>query len=483
MAETVPKTPFSFPSSTPASPESRPTPILDRLSQGPIGILGYGVEGESTLKWLLARGYRDITVFDRREPQALPSGVRYGGTGERAPSEISGEDVKLGPNPFEGLKTVFRSAGIRFDKPELAEFVQAGGKLTSQIETVFEVTPRERIIGVTGTLGKGTACSLLESMLDKAGIPVVLAGNIGYPALEAAENLSPGAYLLLELSSFQLSSLQQSPAYAAVLRVTSEHLDWHRDQREYWDHKSRIAVHQSPSDFLVYCSDEPGSRYIASKSQARKRSYGRDGGILFKGDSLEFVREGKTLTLPELKLKGAFNLENVAAAAALALALGVKIETVFAAATQFAGLEHRLEWVCQRDGIDFFNDSYATRPEATQGAIYALKDKPLGLILGGSEKHADFTDLAHSCAEAPHLKVIALIGATAQRLDENLAAADPEGRVFRAICPDLPSAMALLREHVPSGNHLLSPACASFGLFENYKARGKAFKTLALALS
>jgi UDP-N-acetylmuramoylalanine--D-glutamate ligase len=405
-----------------------------------------------------------------------------------------------------------------------------GGILTSQVGLAFSLAGRDRIIGVTGTLGKGTCCSLLEAMLREAGIPAVLGGNIGVPALDLAANLEAGALLILELSSFQLSALPVSPRIAVVLRTTSEHLDWHASQREYWDHKGNLAARQGPGDLLVHCADAPGSVHIAALSGARKVSYGAGprgpvpsaigagpGGpvasapgaapagpgpdIRIGGDRLEWVTGGFTsasafsLSLSETRLKGAFNLENLAAAAAVALELGASPDQVKTAAAAFGGLEHRLEFVREHAGISYWNDSYATRPEAALGAVAALSDRPLGRVLGGSEKHADFRELAAAVAGASHVKAIALIGQTGDRLREELlqagvgrpgsaCSAGLEGmrRFPRLEEASLDEALRFLAAASGVGHIALSPACASFGMFENYKERGKAFKRLVRAL-
>lgn len=443
----------------------------------PIGILGYGVEGASTCRYLLARGFTDITVFDRKEPQGLDPRAHYAGAGDGSPDGYLGG---LG-----SMRTVFRSAGVRPDLPALAAFLAGGGTLTSQTGLAFALAGRDRIIGVTGTVGKGTCCSLLDAMLREAGIPASLGGNIGVPALELAASLAPGEKLILELSSFQLSTLAQSPGLAAVLRTTTEHLDWHTDRDEYWLHKARLVSFQSPSDALAYCADAAGSAWIAAHSPARKLPFGAAADIRIDGDAVTWTKRGFRIPLSATRLKGAFNLENIAAAGALALEAGAEPRHVVAAAFAFAGLEHRLEFVRERDGLAFYNDSYATRPEAAIGALRALADRPLGIILGGSEKHADFSELAAAVAAAPHIRAVALIGQTAGRLEESLRRAGlprPDGSPAIAVLPGLEEAMAFCMERVPRGYLLLSPACASFGLFENYKERGKAFKKLAAGL-
>jgi UDP-N-acetylmuramoylalanine--D-glutamate ligase len=469
----------------------------------PIGVLGFGVEGKSTCAYLLARGFKDITVFDRKAPEGLDPRLKYA-------AQAAGETYLAG---ISGMRTLFRSAGIRPDLPEIEALLGRGGTLTSQIGLAFSLAGRDRIIGVTGTLGKGTACSLLHAMLAQAGIKAKLGGNIGVPALDLAASLEKDEFLILELSSFQLSALPASPAVAVALRTTSEHLDWHVDNDEYWRHKANIAAHQGAKDLLVYCADAPGSAWIATQSRARKIAFGspaRDGNPAPEvriepgpgGGAVAWVTRGLTIPLSATRLKGAFNLENVAAAGTVALELGASAEAVRAAAAAFAGLEHRLEFVRETRGIAFYNDSYATRPEASMGAVAALSDKPLGLVLGGSEKHADFRDLAVKIASSPHVRALALIGETRERIHAELLRAcgdnsgggsgDAQSATTRAqtaalpfdirLCRSLEEAMEFLLAAIPGGYIALSPACASFGLFENYKERGKAFKRMVQAL-
>jgi UDP-N-acetylmuramoylalanine--D-glutamate ligase len=250
-------------------------------------------------------------------------------------------------------------------------------------------------------------------------------------------------------------------------------------------HKSRLVSSQSASDAVAFCADAEGSAWIASRSAARKLPFGADAGIRIDGESIAWTRRGFRIPLSATRLTGAFNLENIAAAGALALEAGAEPRHVIAGAMAFAGLEHRLEFVRERNGLSFYNDSYATRPEASIGAIKALSGRPLGLILGGSEKHADFSDLAAAVAAAPHVEAVALIGQTAGRLEESLRLAGiprPGGSPALKACAGLEDAVAFLMERVARGALLLSPACASFGLFENYKERGKAFKKLVAGL-
>ena len=461
-----------------------------RIVSRPVAVLGYGVEGRSTLRHLLRHGARDVIVLDKSAPaDPLPEGVKS----------------RFGPDYLKGLDDVdvaFRAPGVRPLVPEIESFVARGGALTSQVEAALALIGRDRVIGVTGTLGKGTCCSLLSAMLDAANIPHRLAGNIGLPPLDALDefaDLPPNALLLLELSSFQLSTLRESPRGAVVVRTTIEHLDWHADRAEYWDHKANLVRHQQPGDFCVYYADAEGSAWIGTLGAGKKIAVGSSGVVRISRDALEAPGSGLRLRLAETRLTGAFNLENLAAAAAAALELGVSAEDITAAARAFAPLEHRLEFVREissdRGRVKYYNDSYATRPEAALAAARALSDAcgdtggdacdGFGIILGGSEKFADFGELAAGLAALPRLRAVALIGHTAERLEgalrEAKALGDGIDRAWRR-CATLEDAVTFLRDRIPAGSILLSPACASFGLFKDYKERGKAFKKIVAGL-
>jgi UDP-N-acetylmuramoylalanine--D-glutamate ligase len=439
----------------------------------PIGVLGYGIEGASTVQYLLANGYKDITVFDRKAPTHLDPRVRY---------FEDGADNYLAGIP--SMRTLFRSAGVRPDLAEIQEFLRRGGTLTSQTGLAFALAGRDRIIGVTGTLGKGTCCSILQAMLSEAKIPASLGGNIGVPALELAASLPIGEKLILELSSFQLSTLSMSPSAAAILKTTSEHLDWHLSQQEYWQHKANLVASQNVNDIVTYHADSMGSAWIAAQSPGRKLPYGQSTEIKITDQAITWNKWAFSLNLADTRLTGKFNLENLAAAGTLALELGAQPKHLLAAAAAFSGLEHRLEFIRELKGISFYNDSYATRPDAVIGAIAAFSSIPTGLILGGSDKLADFSELAQAIAAAPHIHAIALIGQTAERLESEIKSTGLPKLGVPALlrAESLEKAVEFLRSKVEKGAILLSPACASFGMFENYKERGKAFKRLVAGL-
>lgn len=431
----------------------------------PVGILGFGIEGKSTLRYLVRKGIREIVVMDKN-PVELPE----------LPADVH---VKIfsGEKYMDGLKnavTVVRSAGVYPLQKEIFHFQMNGGALTSQIEIFLKETKSRSVVGVTGTLGKGSTVSMIRHALNACGIPSEIGGNFGVPALDLLENETPDRISILELSSFQLMTLPVSPHVAVVLRVSTEHLDWHKSVEEYRDAKANLVRWQKRGDFCVYIRDAEPSAAIARESGAQKLCYAsRDADAVFSSDSLKI--DGCTLKLADCKKIGSFQLENMAAALLAVKALGADVPTALQSLKNYESLKFRMEFKGEKKGIVFYNDSYATRPDATMAAVKSM-NRPFALILGGSEKNADFSELARTLAGIQNLKRIALIGATAERMQDALR--QVETSVPMKIFSGLDEAFADACSVGNGGAVLLSPACASFGLFKNYKARGEAFDKL-----
>lgn len=431
----------------------------------PVGILGFGVEGQSSLQYLLSMGIKDIVIMDKNP---IDSNLLGG-----AASAL----IFTGDNYLDGLKecvTVIRSAGVYPMMPELLTFQMNGGLLTSQVEIYFQETKVKKIIGVTGTLGKGSCVSMIAHVLKAVGMPSEIGGNFGVPALDLLKTDSPDRVAILELSSFQLMTLAHSPEIAVVLNVTSEHLDWHRSVEEYRDAKANIVRYQKASDCCIYFNDSVHATEVAKQSKALALSFGHgnfDASII--GETLHV--SDATLALSECGIRGAYQLENMAAAALACKALGVFGDESLQALKTYEPLRFRMEFKGEVKGIEFFNDSYATRPDATIAAAKSMK-RPFSLVLGGSEKDADFKELAASLATLPLLKKVGLIGDTALRLKQELHEANVS--VLVTIFPSLKDAFTEAVKIGAGGALLFSPACASFGLFKNYKARGEAFDAL-----
>lgn len=432
---------------------------------GPVGILGFGIEGKSTLDYLVRNGEKEIVVMDKN-PVTLPA----------LPSDVN---VKIftGEKYLDGLKdsvTVVRSAGVYPLSNELFRFQMNGGSLTSQIEIFLNETKSKSVVGVTGTLGKGSTVSMIRHALNACKIPCIIGGNFGVPALDLLKDDSPERISILELSSFQLMTLPVSPHVGVVLRVSTEHLDWHKSVEEYRDAKANLVRWQKRGDFCVYIRDAEPSAAIARESGAQKLCYGsRDADAVFSSDSLKI--DGCTLKLADCKKIGSFQLENMAAALLAVKALGADVPTALQSLKNYESLKFRMEFKGEKKGIVFYNDSYATRPDATMAAVKSM-NRPFALILGGSEKNADFSELARTLAGIKNLKRIALIGATAERMQDALR--QVETSMPMKIFSGLDEAFADACSVGNGGAVLLSPACASFGLFKNYKARGEAFDKL-----
>lgn len=444
----------------------------------PVGVLGIGVEGRATIDFLLKHGLRDITALDRSEISGLPTGVHH----------------IFGPGYDQDLdryKTIFRSPGIRPDHPSLVFARSAGSRVTSAVSLFLERCEAP-VIGITGTLGKGTASALTAELLTASGFTVHLGGNIGKSPLDFLDDVRPDHRVVLEISSFQAMDVTASPRVGVVLKTTSEHLDWHLDLSEYRNAKSKLFEKQQAQDTLIYNADSEGARQVSQGGGAKRLGFSLEApvpeGIYFDGDRLMLSENSRrsplNLSISKLRLPGKFNLENIAAAALAAMAAGASPDAVGTAAEAFDGLPHRLQYVTKSKNVRFFNDSYATRPDATLGAIAAFENTPLAIILGGSEKFADFGELAERLRRHPSVIYAALIGQTAKRLNDALLGAGGCGFPVHIHEGLEDATRAALKALAPNGGVLLlSPACASFGLFPNYKVRGERFVELVHSLT
>jgi UDP-N-acetylmuramoylalanine--D-glutamate ligase len=444
----------------------------------PVAVLGAGVEGRATIGYLIRRGVTRITALDRQVVEGLPDGI----------TTVFGEGYDQGLDRFA---TVFRSPGIRPDRPEVLRAAAAGARVTSAVSHFLERCPAARVVGVTGTVGKGTTASLTASLLESAGYQTHLGGNIGLSPLEFLDEVQPSHAVVLEISSFQAMDISCSPPIAVILKTTSEHLDWHRDVDEYRGSKAMLVSRQRAGDRVVVNADSPGALEIAQHSPAARLAFSLEGevehGLELDDDGFLLRLEGGEQRLPldirRVRLPGRFNLENVAASLLAAVVAGAAPEAICNAAERFAGLPHRLELIAEAGGLRFVNDSYATRPEATIAAITAFGDEQLALILGGSEKHADFGPLADRLASNTRIAHIGLIGETALRLGRIIEERRTTGPAAVSFA-DLERAVAASAAALPAGGVvLLSPACASFGMFSNYKVRGERFRAIAKALA
>ncbi len=441
-------------------------------------VLGAGIEGLSSARYLKNKGAL-VTVFDQK-------------TKEEISPEIIEKFKELGVQTnfkqtclqdLSGFEVIVRTPSIRPDLPEVKKAVDNGAQLTSNTKIFFENSPCP-IIGVTGTKGKGTTSTLISEILNRSGKKAFLGGNIGRAPLDFIDELTSSDLAVLELSSFQLFDLDKSPHVAVVLMVTSEHLDWHKDQVEYKEAKFNIMKHQGNFDFAVVNVDYPVSQEFLGLGEGTKIQVStkkeQQNGIFVANDAV-FRRVGaaaeRVISLSEIGLIGSHNVENVAAAVGAATALKIPVEFITAAIKEFKGLEHRLELVKEVEGVKYYNDSFSTTPETAIAAIRSFS-QPEVVVLGGSEKGSDYSELGKEIVNRENIKAVILIGLMASKIREAIEKAGGFKGEFIEGSKDMQQIVHQAKTIAKAGDVvLLSPACASFDMFKNYKERGIQFKS------
>jgi UDP-N-acetylmuramoylalanine--D-glutamate ligase len=345
-------------------------------------------------------------------------------------------------------------------------------KITSQVSEFLKAAPTKNIIGVTGTKGKGTTSTLVAKMLAAAGYDVQLGGNIGISPLTFLNKLSVDSWVVLELSSFQLIDIQQSPHISVCLMVVPEHQDWHKSVEEYYEAKSNIFAHQTPEDIAIYFADSDKSRQLASKSPGQKIPYYAEPGAHVDGDKI--VIDGKVICqTSELRLLGKHNWQNVCAAITAVWQATQDVAALRSVLTSFTGLPHHIELVRDFNGVQYYDDSFGTTPETAIVAVEAF-EQPEIVIVGGHGKGIPFDNLARVIASRPNVKHVITIGTSGLEIKEELEKAGYHNVVDGA--PTIDEIVRQAQELAEPGSVvLLSPACASFDMFKNYKDRGERF--------
>jgi UDP-N-acetylmuramoylalanine--D-glutamate ligase len=346
-----------------------------------------------------------------------------------------------------------------------------------------------RIVAITGSNGKTTTTTLTGEILAASGLPVAVGGNIGTPAISLVDQTTPKSFVVLEVSSFQLETIQTfRPFISAILNITPDHLDRHRTFEAYVDAKARIFENQNTTDFCVLNADDAAANVLTKRAKcpvlhfSRRRevtagAFVRNGKILFRDNQTEReILPVEILPVAEITLQGAHNLENVLAAVCIASLAGCPAETIRLAVRNFKAVEHRLEFVAEIGGVRYFNDSKATNVDAT---IKALESFPanIHLILGGKDKGSDYSVLNGLLRE--RVKQVYTIGTAAEKIGRQIREAARivpaetlENAVHRASATAQPGDIVLL-----------APACASFDQFQSYEHRGRVFKEAVRALA
>lgn len=442
-------------------------------------VLGLGVSNRPLVRLLLRYGIH-VTCCDKISRAQLDP--------ELLELEAQGANLQLGEQYLQDLAAdvVFRTPGLHPDTLQIQALRASGAVITSEMEAFFSVCPAP-IIAVTGSDGKTTTSTLIAELLKQQGFRVWLGGNIGTPLLDRADEMEPEDQVVLELSSFQLMYFPYSPQRAVITNLAPNHLDIHRDMEEYVAAKENIYLHQKAGELLILNHDNPITRSFSAKAKARVLGFSRqaeperglflrDGVIWRKGERIEKVLDRSDILLP-----GMHNVENYMAAI-LAVEDLVHPDAIQAVARRFAGVEHRIELVRQKDGVRYYNDSIASSPSRTIAGLRSF-DQKLILIAGGYDKHVPFDPLGPEIVE--RVKLLILTGATAPKIEAAVLSApnyrpgSPE--IIRE--DDFYQAIHLAARRAEPGDAvLLSPAGPAFDRFKNFMVRGQEFKKTVMEL-
>jgi UDP-N-acetylmuramoylalanine--D-glutamate ligase len=413
-----------------------------------------------------------VTATDTRTENAIGEAL--------LPLRAAGVHLELGDHrekTFLEQDLVIPSPGVPADAPLLQAARAKGITIWSEIELADRFL-NGRLIGITGSNGKTTTTSLIEHILKTAGVPTILAGNIGMPLIARVEQTSDETITVVELSSFQLELIYKfRPNISVFLNLTPDHLDRHHTLEAYGAAKARIFENQAEADSAVLNADDPATKnYAPARPQvfwfSRKQRVAQ--GAFVEEDKIVFRHDGEehaVLKLQDIPLAGAHNVENVLAAVAAARLAGADASSIAKGVRTFSGVEHRLEFVTEVGGVRFYNDSKATNVDAALKALDAFPGRVL-VVLGGKDKGGDYTPLQKPLREKAILAL--LIGASADKIEQQIGgsvAIERAGTIERAV--DIASHAAR-----PGDVVLLAPACASFDQFENYEHRGRVFKDL-----
>jgi UDP-N-acetylmuramoylalanine--D-glutamate ligase len=432
-------------------------------------VVGAARSGVAVANYLVRQGER-VIVTDRRPRAELESAMSR--LPESAELRLGGYDDSV----LAGVDTVYASPGVPWDAELLNQARAKGIPVSSEIDLFLKLCPGT-VVGVTGTNGKTTTTALTGEVLSAGERPVMVGGNIGTAAISFVGKATAQTWIVLEVSSFQLETIKTfRPRVAVILNITPDHLDRHHTFEAYRDAKARIFENQRADDFTVLNADDPTCKQLGSRVHSELYWFSRKSrvtrGAFVHGNEIVWRdHEEQRVVMPvsEIPLKGAHNLENVLAAVATGILAGVKDDAIRAAVRAFKAVEHRLEYVATIGGVEYYNDSKATNVDAVEKALRSLPGRSV-LIAGGRDKGLDFAALKEVVAEK--VKLAVLIGQAQNKMWRAWSKAVPCVRAF-----SMEEAVRVAAGHARSGDTvLLSPACASFDMFENYEHRGEEFK-------
>ena len=449
---------------------------LDSLQGKRVAVIGIGVSNTPLIKTLLKAGI-SVTACDKASRE------NFGSLAEEL--ESLGAELHLGETYLDDLDQdiIFRSPGIRPDIPPFLAAMEKGSTLTSEMEVFFKVCPC-KIIAVTGSDGKTTTTTLISEMLKNAGYTVHLGGNIGKPLLSEAGEMKADDVAVLELSSFQLMTLTDSPDIAVFTNLSPNHLDIHKSMEEYALSKENIFSHQSREGIAIFNRDNERTNEMAGRAPGKVLQFSRrqslENGVFVENDKIVVAQNGqrRELFAPErILIPGLHNVENYLAAIAAVQGM-VSDEVILHTAETFPGVEHRIELVRTLNGVRYYNDSIASSPTRTIAGLRAFKQKVI-LIAGGYDKKIPLDILGKEVQD--RVKTLVLTGHTAEKIYQAVITSEGylEGHPNIIHEDDFKNAVLAAHKAAEEGDVvILSPACASFDHFKNFAQRGKVFKEI-----
>lgn len=442
------------------------------LSEKKVLVVGSGKSGVAAVK-LLNKMHADPVLFDSNvnlDKESLAERL-----GESKAQIILGElpeDVK------ESLQIAILSPGVPTDLPMVNELRDAGVKIWGEIELGY-LYEKGKVIAITGTNGKTTTTSLVGEIMADYYQDVYVVGNIGNPYTLEVEKTSSTSYTVAEISSFQLETTEQfKPVVSAILNITPDHLDRHHTMEGYIAAKERVAMMQDASDVCVLNYENEYTKAFGERCKAKVIYFSSkqvlEEGLFLEGEEIYWNRQGEKLhimNIHDMNLVGMCNIENVMAAIAITSSMEVPMEQILSSVRKFKAVEHRIEFVATKNGVDYYNDSKGTNPDAAIQGIKAMC-KPTVLIGGGYDKHSEYDEWI--AAFDGKVKALVLIGQTREKIKE---AAQKQGIENIILADTYEECLNIcVREAEPGDAVLLSPACASWGMFPNYETRGRLFK-------
>lgn len=430
-------------------------------------IMGFGVTGKSSLKFLREFPVK-IYIYDKKiDLQSL---------------KVDEDFIIFKDEDLDKIDLIVKSPGIYPFDDLLEKAREKNIEIISDIELSYRYLKTDNVVAVTGTNGKTTTTTIVGDILKRKAKTFVV-GNIGRGILEITKEAKKDDFVVIEASSFQLEdTIKFKPHIALLTYVTSDHLDWHKTTENYVKAKLKIFANQDENDFAILNYEDRNlakkhnikaqKYYFSMEKISEKGSYFEDGKIYYNdGKNSEEILEVK-----DLKIPGVHNIKNVMAAIIIAKLFGIDSNTIKRSISSFTGVEHRIEFVRELNGVKYYNDSKGTNPDSTEVAIAAM-DGNVILIAGGYDKNSNFDNLIEKSKDK--LKTVILLGETADKISNSCKKSDVEFYIVK----DLNKAVELAKKLSLKGEDvLLSPACASWDMYSNYEARGRHFKDLVREL-